>query len=405
MRVFKNRSFTFIWIGNATSELGGAFGTFCNSLLVYELTGSTMALGSMWLLYFLPSLVLQLVIGPYIDKWSRKWVMIIALWSRGLIFVLPLLAHLGDVLVPWHIYVVQLLIGLITPIYVPANQAILPTIVPQKQLIQANAYVDGTVRLMTFMAPVTAGIVIEYIGISTTLFLICFLLVTSGFLVLFVNERREKSTIRKRWVDEFNEGIRYFFKQRTIVWLGFFLAFVQFGVGVTMVINLPYVTDILGENYAMYGYFMAGFPLGYVVGTLLVGKILVSSRRLMMLGALVIGGLTYINLGITHSIDFAIITETIAGVVIAFFNVHNTTLCQQTVPNHLMGKVFSVRLLIIRGMMPLGILVGGLFSEWWGIRPLYILIGTIICLVSFIGILLPYFKFMDHPVKTQKTVS
>ncbi|MEC5424007.1 MFS transporter [Virgibacillus sp. C22-A2] len=403
MNVFKNRSFTFLWIGNATSELGGAFGTFCNALLIYELTGSTMALGSMWLLYFLPSLTLQLVSGPYIDKWSRKWIMIFALWSRGLIFIVPLAAYIMGTLMPWHIYAVQLMVGLITPLYVPSNQAILPTIVSDKQLQAANAYVDGTARLMMFMAPVTAGIVIEYIGITFTLALICSLLLTSGFLLLVIREKRIYQDNRKTWLEQFTEGLHYFFQQRIIVWLGIFLAFVQFGVGVTMVINLPYITGELNGNYAVYGYFMAGFPLGYIIGTLFVGKITFYSRRILMLGALVVGGLTFVALGFTQSIVFAIATETIAGVAMAFFNVHNTTICQKTVPNHLMGKIFSVRLFIIRGAMPLGVLAGGLLSEVWGIRPLYILIGIIICSISIMGLLLPYFKFIDEPVKENST--
>lgn len=84
--ILKNRALLFMWIGSAISELGGAFGTFCNSIIIYQLTGSKMALGSMWLLYFIPSLILQLVIGPFIDKWSRKWIMIVSQWTRGLAF-------------------------------------------------------------------------------------------------------------------------------------------------------------------------------------------------------------------------------------------------------------------------------------------------------------------------------
>lgn len=48
-----------------------------------------------------------------------------------------------------------------------------------------------------------------------------------------------------------------------------FLAFVQFGVRVTMVTTLPYITEELGVTYAEYGYFMAGFPIGYIVGAIL----------------------------------------------------------------------------------------------------------------------------------------
>ncbi len=91
--IFRNRSFLSIWIGNGISELGGAFGTFCNSILIYQLTGSKLALGSMWLLYFIPSLVLQLFIGPFIDRWSRKWILIFCQIARGFIFLVRCLPY------------------------------------------------------------------------------------------------------------------------------------------------------------------------------------------------------------------------------------------------------------------------------------------------------------------------
>ncbi len=89
----------------------------------------------------------------------------------------------------------------------------------------------------------------------------------------------------------------------------------------------------------------------------------------------------------------------------AIFSIHNTTICQQTVPNHLMGKVFSVRLLIIRGAMPIGVLLGGIFSEMFGVRPLYLLIGVIISATSLLGMRLPYFKFIDEKQMEEKIVS
>lgn len=396
LSILRNRSFVSVWLGNGISELGGAFGTFCNSILIYQLTGSTLALGSMWILYFIPSLILQLFIGPFIDRWSRKWVMICSQWTRGLIFIIPLIALVTGSLAPWHIYLVQIVVGLITPLYVPANQAITPTIVTSEHLQTANAYIDGTVRLMTFLAPITGGIVIEYIGVKPTLTLVSLLLLCSGFTLLFIQENKIVHGVRNSWLKEFVEGITFFFKQPIVVWLGVFLAFVQFGVGVTMVTTLPYITEELQGSYAEYGYFMAGFPIGYIIGAMLVGKVEYKSRRTLMLGALFVGGLTFIALCFNQSIVFGITTEILGGIVMAFFSVHNTTICQQTVPNHLMGKVFSVRLLIIRGAMPLGVLVGGLLSDFWGIRPLYLLIGSIICIVSLLGIVLPYFKFIDN---------
>lgn len=400
--LLKNRSFVFVWIGNGVSELGGAFGTFCNSILIYQLTNSTLALGSMWLLYFIPSLILQLFIGPFIDRWSRKWIMIFSHWTRGLIFLIPLVALIIGNLEPWHIFAVQLIVGLITPIYTPANQAITPTIVEKDQLGSANAYIDGTVRLMMFLAPISGGFVVEYIGVTPTLIFVSASLITSGILLLFIKETKVPQNVRKTWVKQFIEGISYFFTQPIIVWLGVFLAFVQFGVGVTMVVTLPYITEELSGSYSEYGYFMASFPLGYVIGSMLVGKVSYKRRRVIMLGSLVIGGLTFISLGLNHSIVFALFTELIAGIAMAFFSVQNITIFQQTVPNSLMGKVSSVRLFIIRGAMPLGVLVGSFLGELWGIRPLYFLIGSIISTMSILGIILPYFKFIDSNVVENK---
>lgn len=397
--VLRNRSFFFMWIGSAISELGGGFGTLCNSILVYELTESEMALSSMWLLYFIPSLILQLLSGPFIDKWSRKWIMIFSQWIRASVFLLPLVMLVSGSIEVWHIYVVQIVVGLITPLYTPASQAITPSIVRKEQLQDANAYIDGMTRLMMFLAPVLGGVVIHLIGTELTLAFVCMCLFVSGTFLLYIKENRTTQPIRKTWLEQFLHGFTYFFTKPIIVWLCIFLTFVQFGVGVTMVTNLPYIKVELSAGYAEFGYFMAGFPLGYVVGSILVGKVTYKSRRVLMLGGLFIGGLTYISLGFNHSIVIAIIIEVIAGVCIAFFNVHNTTICQQSVPNNMIGQVFSVRLFFIRSAMPLGVLLGGILSEVWGVRALYFIIGSIICVTSLIGILLPYFKFLDEAIE------
>lgn len=325
--------------------------------------------------------------------------MICSQWIRASVFLLPLVMLVTGSIEVWHIYVVQIVVGFITPLYIPASQAITPSIVSKEQLQDANAYIDGMTRLMMFLAPVLGGVVIHYIGTEFTLSFVCICLFVSGAFLLYIEERRTTTDIRKTWLEQFLQGFTYFFRKPIIVWLGIFLTFVQFGVGVTMVTNLPYIKDELSAGYAEYGYFIAGFPLGYVIGSVLVGKVTYKSRRILMLGGLFIGGLTYISLGFNHSIIIAIIIEVIAGICIAFFNVHNTTICQQTVPNNMIGQVFSVRLFFIRSAMPLGVLVGGILSEMWGVRALYVIIGTIICVTSLIGMLLPYFKFLDEAIE------
>ncbi|MFP7159731.1 hypothetical protein SFC34_28315 [Priestia aryabhattai] len=89
--VLANRSFLYLWIGESISELGGAIGALCNSLWLYELTGSKSAMGILWLTYFIRSLLVQLFIGPMIDRVSRKHVMLSSQVIRSMVFFLPVI--------------------------------------------------------------------------------------------------------------------------------------------------------------------------------------------------------------------------------------------------------------------------------------------------------------------------
>ena len=132
---------------------------------------------------------------------------------------------------------------------------------------------------------------------------------------------------------------------------------------------------------------MSGFPIGYIMGALLNSKLSKKKGLGILFSSLFIGGCTYISLSLTPWFYLAIVTECIAGIVIAIFNIYNITLIQRTIPNHVMGKVTSVRLLIMRIMLPLGILCASFCVEFITIRGLYFIIGTIICGTSVFGYL------------------
>ncbi|WFA05666.1 MFS transporter [Bacillus sp. HSf4] len=407
----QNQSFLSLWLGQAVSELGGAIGALSNALLVFELTGSKLVMSGFWLVYFIPSLALQLVIGPFIDLWSRKKTMLFSQLTRAFAFLFPIaMMSLGKLEV-WNLLLLQAVIGLIQPLYAPAGTALIPALVKEEQLIKANAYIDGTLRLMGFIAPPIGGLLAAWLGPENTLAAASFFFLLSAFLLLKLKEERiEQTGGGQSWLTQLSGGIRYFFTRRLLVWLGFFLAFVQFGVGVTMVLNVPYVLEELGGSELEYGCFMAAFPLGYFCGSIAAGRLGgLKNRRLMMLGALAAGGLSYIALGFVTEIWAAVMIEAAAGVTIPFFSVHNTSLYQKQVPQHFLGKVLSVRLFIIRGTMMIGVLFAGRFSEMLGIRPLFFMIGAIIFVTGSLGILLPCFRFLDDhsspaPNTTDKAV-
>lgn len=124
--------------------------------------------------------------------------------------------------------------------------------------------------------------------------------------------------------------------------------------------------------------------------------------RFVMLGSLFLGGLSFVALAFTHQIWLALVIEVAAGIAAPFFHVHSTSLYQRNVPNRLLGRVFSVRLLIIRVTMPLGVWLGSQLGESLGIRPIFTVMGLIICAASLLGMMLPYFRFLHLSSEQQK---
>lgn len=395
--VFTNRSFLCLWLGETVSELGGAIGALCNSLLLYELTGSKSAMGTLWLTYFIPSLILQLFIGPFIDRISRKYIMLCSQILRGIVFFLPaLLMFLGQIEI-WSLFVIQVVLGILQPLYVPAASSLLPTIVQQDRLTQANAWIDGTMRTMSFLAPTLGGLIIAYIGTVSTYIVVGILFLISAGSLSYLHEPSVVNPNKKTtWLKQIISGYQYFFKQRPLIWLGFFTSLVQFSVGVTMVINVPYIIEEFKGASFSYGLFMGSFPLGYAVGSFLVGKWRNKwSLRYIMLSGLFMGGLSFFLLGFVTSFPLAVLCEIFGGICFPFFNIHQTSLFQKIVPSQLMGQIFSVRLFLIRATMPLGILFATQMVEMSGIRFLYIMIGSFILIPALCGILLPFFSFLD----------
>lgn len=378
-------SFRAIWLSSATSELGGAFFTFCNSILIYNLTSSATALGIVWLIYYVPSFLMQLFIGPYIDRWSRKNTMIICQGIRAILVMLLVILLFLNALSIVVIYIFQIIIGLIMPIFTPANQAILPTIIEKDKLAKANASLESIRQIIAVMGPVLAGVFVDIFEMHLILVFVAMAFVFSSITLAFIKEPKINGSERKPWIAEFKEGFQAYTSYSLIVWLGVFFGFVQFGVGVTIVTNLPYITTILNQPYTAYGIFMAGFPIGYTLGALLTSKLKIFNGLAILFGALFIGGCTYLSLGFTPWYSLALMTECIAGIVIAIFNIYNITLIQQVIPNHLMGKVSSIRLLIMRLMLPIGILIATIGVNYVSIRSLYLLIGLIICVTSIFG--------------------
>jgi Major Facilitator Superfamily len=376
-----SRPFKALWIGEIISEFGGAAGGIINGLLLFEITGSKEWMGALWLLYFLPSLVLQGISAPFLNHVIKERMIIHIQRFRSIAYILPLLGYISgsEVGTIAGLVILQCVLGLLQPIYASLSFALLPDLCEDKELVSANNLLDGTMRLMSFIAPgftslllIISPLYILY-GLSSLMFLLSSISLSQ---IPRVSTKKVATWSKKFWWEETKIGYRTFLQFPQLLRLTLLSSSVQFAVGATLVINVPFIReDLTGEAWE-YAIFAGMFPFGYALGMLLLTK-LPKNNKTMYVG-LTGGGLSFIALYFAPSVYIAWGCELLGGILFPMFNAQSSALFQRNAPRERLSQLSAVRLLLLRITMPLGILFAS--NSYLGIstRMTYFLIGVII---------------------------
>lgn len=383
----KDKDINLLFMNQIISTFASTFGTFCISWLVYDVSGSKMAMGGLWFISIFGQLIVRLFAGPFIDRWKRTTMMKL---SEAIRFISYLFAFIlwvnGNVSVE-ILYIVSFLSSIV--VYDSAANALIPKLVSRDHLVKINAKISGFVQLVRFLSLPLSGLITANMGEGKGLIFIAILFMLSLCMLYFIKESNNTVVGKQTWGKQFKAGIQIYQQYKILVLLGLFVSATSFGVFATQAMYIPYVSEILGGSSFEYSLFAAAFPFGYIIGSFIVGKLKEPKKHLylIMVSALFIGGFTYIGLSLTKTVTVALIIETIAGISMPFWNVYSTTLYQRLVPESILGQVLSVRFLMTKAVTPLGIVYGTFCAATFGLPILFFSIGVMICIVSGIGLL------------------
>ncbi|RXI99816.1 MFS transporter [Anaerobacillus alkaliphilus] len=404
--LLKQKSFFIVWLGHASASLGNTFSAFAIAWLVYDTTGSKLAMGSIMVVFLLSRSISLLWFGPFLDGWNRKKVMIMAQWSGAITFTFPLITYTLGSFAIWNLVLVLAITGLTVPLYLPSCMAYISQILPKEKLQKANSVIDSTAQLMLLAGPALGGIFLYTFGVEVVLLSLVGLLGTAGLLLTLI-ENPEFTEVSKQdsWSTKFKEGISVYRQHSFLLGLALLLVILNFCKGALFPMFLPYITETLGRTEFHFGFFEASLGLGMVLGSLWVGfkKTNPLKLRNVLLGSVIIDGIFTIGLGLTPLYSLAILFIVISGFCMPIITINNTTLYQKFVEPHLLGRVFAVRILLTTIATPLGALFGGVVAEVWGINLLFSLVGFLMISVAVSAFFLPSLRNLSITLSKEKT--
>jgi len=354
--------------------------------LAYEYTGSAFLTGAVTGIRALPFLFMGPIAGVITDRVNRKTLLIVVhllLSVLGLSFALLIASgHLQT----WHIFVFSMLSGAGWASGNPVRQALVATLVPQKDLMNAIALNSAAFNITRMLGPAVGGLLIVMVGPSTNFFIqaISFFLVTLIVIPIKIPTDNIVESSKHTFSEDFIEGVRYVIQEKTTFAL-VLLALIPsiFMMPFTQSLMPVFAKDILKVDANGLGLILSAMGIGAFVGTLTLaslGNVTNKGKMLFIIG--IFAGLSLIIFSQTKLLIFSILVISLQGAFQMIYHSTNNTIIQTITPNAMRGRVMSIYMLD-HGLMPIGALIAGGIAQFYG-ADIAILIGGIITFTLFI---------------------
>ncbi|MBI2776718.1 MAG: MFS transporter [Chloroflexi bacterium] len=409
--VLRNRPFLLLWLSQLATQVGSNMVLYGLTVVVLESTGLSSAVSVLFLTFLVPSVLLSAVAGVYIDRVDRRTVLVVTNVLRGVAMVAIWLVGPNVSL----IFLLNIVVSTLTVFFAPAEAAMIPHLVPRRQLVSANGLFTLTLNGAFALGFALLGpLIVKVSGGPAPVLLV--VAVLYGIAAVFCFTLPSDSPIRDEaavsaeataeapqgTLSQLKEGLGYIRTNRAIGWSLGYLGIAASLVGVSGVLGPKFAQDTLGLRAQ--DLFLVVLPLGIgiVMGVLLLnsyGRYLPRRRAieggLVALGILlavmtIAGPLSRALQGVRPPIvDLSALTSLVAVVIaIAFLAgiaygivaISSQTQLQEDLPEEVRGRVFGVLNMLVSVGSFLPIIIVGPISDLVGTTAVILTVAILIFL-------------------------
>jgi MFS family permease len=270
------------------------------------------------------------------------------------------------------LFAVMIVTATITTFFEPAISAAIPDLVPQSKITGANSLGQLSYQLSVFIGQGIGGTLFRLLG-APALFLINGLsYLLSATSESFITIPQVMPDTGSSWKEEFRcfqqetvKGFRYVWNKDGLRELVFVSVFIVFFTTPVIVLLPFYVEDFLGVEADWYGFLLAAYGVGSLLGYLIAGTLKLSgkARGRWMIAFIILEAAGYGLLGLIRDPFIAIAFALLGGGTGGFVSVYITTILQVTTPGEIRGRVFGVLSTISGSLAPIAMGLAGVVAD------------------------------------------
>jgi MFS family permease len=268
----------------------------------------------------------------------------------GLALIIPLL-YAADALTLPRVYIVVFIMAVVATVFAPALSATVPLIADRSQLTAANALVASTAMVGMLVGPAVSGLGIATVGMQVVLYISSATFALSVLSLWQLHLKQAQSDGRERskggnFVQDLKKGMHYVFVQRRTI-AGFVVTALCYSLASSaFVFLLPvFAEKVLHAGAMMLGWLWSSYGAGMVIVSVVLAtmkQLRASGRLLMIIAAMVFGGVASLLLGGTASAALSLGLVAVIGAALATFTPVVWGMLQEMTPEDLRGRIFAI---------------------------------------------------------------
>lgn len=382
MGALEIRDFRLYWSGQFFTQTGTSMQQAAVAWQIYLLTHSALALGLIGLFRVAPIVVFSLAGGVVTDVVDRRRLLIMLQPILLICSLLLALATMSGIVSTWMIYAITAAAAGTYAFVGPAQQAMVPNLVPRERLANALSLSSTSSQVATVLGPALAGLIIAAWSVAAVYWFDVASYLGPLIALFFIESPSREGRAERVSLGAAVEGLRFVGDTPIIMYM-MLLDFVATFFGSATALLPIFARDILHVGSLGYGILYAAPSFGAVLAGIII-SVRVSSIRirgsiiLLAVGAYAVCTILF---GISRLFPLSLLLLAGTGAADTVSMIMRQTIRQTVTPDALRGRMSSVNMVFFMGGPQLGEFEAGVVARAFG-APFSVVVGGVGALLA-----------------------
>ncbi|MEM9777880.1 MAG: MFS transporter, partial [Chloroflexota bacterium] len=390
--VLKNRNFMMLWSAGLVSIIGNWVLLAAIPFYIFDLTGSAMATAGVFMAFLAPGIIFGSIAGVFVDRWDKLRTMLVVNLIQ--MVVVLLLTFVQSAEQSWILFVVLFIESSIAQFFGPAENALLPKLVAEDQLVAANSLNSMNDNLARLIGPAIGGVVLAVYGFSSVVVIDAASFGLAALLIFFVMVSYQRQSASEpvqtepaklvmlkarinEIVEEWQAGLGIIRSKPILSNTFIVIGIALFADAIISAILVIFLQEDLGMGSAEFGYIMTARGIGGLIGGIALGQIgeRINPRYVLSVSLLALSLAIFAAVNVT-TLTALIVIMVVGGIPAVTMFVAVQTIFHKNSPEEYLGRVFGLFQTVLMLLMFLGSAIAGIVGESVPARQL--MIGAVV---------------------------